>query len=106
MPYPCKLEERFAQPTLAIRSRAAVQDLPRVLREDYGAIAQELGEQGERPPGLPFVAYHNMDIQDLDIEIGFPVTRELPGKNDVQARLTGRGQVMREGLRWKKGGSI
>ena len=30
------------------------------------------------------MAYYNMDMQDLDIEIGFPVSRVLPDKAEVQ----------------------
>jgi effector-binding domain-containing protein len=26
-----------------------------------------------------------MDMQDLDVEAGFPVTRALPGKNDIKS---------------------
>jgi effector-binding domain-containing protein len=26
-----------------------------------------------------------MDMQDLDVEIGFPVARELPGRGDIRA---------------------
>ena len=41
-------------------------------------IAQYLAEQSEQPAGAPFVAYYNMDMQNLDVEIGFPVTACLP----------------------------
>ena len=85
MSYQCELKEWSAQPTLAVRTRTAVQDLSRVMGETYGAIAQYLGELGEYPAGPPFAAYHNMDMQDLDVEIGFPVARELPGRGDIQA---------------------
>jgi len=85
MPYACELKDQHIQPTLAIRTRAAVEDLPRLMGETYGAIAQYLGQLGECPAGPPFAAYHNMDMQDLDIEIGFPVSRELPGRGNIQA---------------------
>jgi effector-binding domain-containing protein len=85
MSHKCELKEQPARSTLAIRTRAAVQDLSRILGETYGTIAQYLGELGEQPAGPPFVAYHNQDMQDLDIEIGFPVARELPGRGDIQA---------------------
>jgi effector-binding domain-containing protein len=93
MSYHCELKEWSAQPTLAIRTRAAVQDLSRVMGETYGAIAQYLGELGEYPAGPPFAAYHNMDMQDLDVEIGFPVARELPGRGDIQAGHLPQGKV-------------
>ena len=84
MSYACELKEQAAQPTLAIRTRTSVQDLPRRLGESFGAIAQYLGELGEHPTGAPFSAYYNMDMENLDVEIGFPVSRELPGRGDIQ----------------------
>jgi effector-binding domain-containing protein len=85
MSYECKVKEQPTQATLAIRTRVSVQDLPQVLGKAYGAIAQYLGELGEQPAGPPFVAYYNMDMQALDVEIGFPVSRQLSGKGDIQA---------------------
>jgi effector-binding domain-containing protein len=44
-----------------------------------------MSELGVPPAGAPFVAYFNMDMQNLDMEIGFPVMQPLPGKGEVQA---------------------
>ena len=85
MSYKCEVKEQTTQPTLAIRTRVSVQDLPQTLGEAYGAIAQYLGELGEQPAGPPFAAYHNMDMQNLDVAIGFPVSRKLAGRDDIQA---------------------
>lgn len=85
MNYKCELKQQPAQPALTIRTRAAVQDLPAVFGKAYGAIMQYLGELHEQPAGMPFAAYYNMDMQNLDIEIGFPVARKLAGKGEVQA---------------------
>jgi effector-binding domain-containing protein len=63
----------------------AIGDLPVVLGEAFGSIAQYLGEIGEQPAGPPFAAYYNMDMQNLDVEIGFPVSKVLIGKDDIQA---------------------
>jgi effector-binding domain-containing protein len=43
-----------------------------------------LAELGEQPAGMPYAAYYNMDMQNLDLEIGFPVARKIAGKGDVQ----------------------
>ena len=93
MSYICELTEWSGQPSLTIRTRAAVQDLPRVFGEVYSAIEQYLGEMGESPDGPPFAAYYNMDMQDLDVEIGFPVARELPGRGDIRAGRMPAGKV-------------
>ena len=85
MEYTCNLHEQGPQPTLTIRTRASVKNLPRVMGEAYGAIAQYLGELGEQPAGPPFCAYYNTDLKDLDVEMGFAVDRELAGKGEIQA---------------------
>ncbi len=60
-----------------------MEELPEVLGQWYGAIAGYLVELGEQPAGAPFVAYYNMDMQDLEVGIGFPVARSLPGKDQI-----------------------
>jgi effector-binding domain-containing protein len=91
MPYECELEERASRPVLSIRARTPVQNLPQVLGPAWGTIMQFLGELGEQPAGPPYVAYYNMDMQDLDIEIGFPVSTSVTGRGDIQASETPAG---------------
>jgi effector-binding domain-containing protein len=50
------------------------------------AIGQYLESLGKSPAGDPFVAYYNMDMQDLDLEMGFPVSGTVPGKGDIEYR--------------------
>ena len=85
MEYSCEMKEQVSQPTLTIRTRTAVQDLPQVMGESYGAIAQYLAGLGEQPVGPPFAAYYNTDMQDMDVEIGFAVAKRLAGSEDIQA---------------------
>lgn len=85
MDIPCEIKERPAQPVLSIRTRTAVSDLPGLLGRCYGAIAAYLAELGEAPTGAPFAAYYNMDMADLEVEIGFPVAKALPGRGEIQA---------------------
>ena len=85
MLYQCELLNRSLQPTLAIRTRTAVQNLPQVVGQAYGAILQYVEPLGVQPCGAPFVAYYNMNMQDLDIEIGFPFAQALAGQGDIQA---------------------
>jgi effector-binding domain-containing protein len=93
MSYQCELKEQPAQKTLSIRTRTAVQDLPQVFGEGYGQIAQYLAQLGEQPIGPPFAAYYNMDMADLDVELGFPVARALPGQGEIKAGEIPGGRV-------------
>lgn len=83
MQYKFEFLEKQAQPVLSIRTRSSVNDLPKVLGEAYGKIMQYMGEMSETPTDAPFVAYYNMDMEDLDIEVGFPVSKPIPGNGEV-----------------------
>lgn len=85
MAYQSEIKEKDPKPTLSIRSRTSIQGLPKLLGESYGKIAGYLAELGEEPAGAPFAAYHNMDLHDLDVEIGFPVAKAVQGRGEIQA---------------------
>lgn len=84
MPYQFTFEEKAARPTISIRTRAAVGDLPQVLGKAYGDIMNYLHEIGVQPAGAPYAGYFNADMQDLDIEVGFPVEGAVAGRGDIQ----------------------
>ncbi len=83
--YPCELTQRATQPTLTIRFTAPMQELPRHFGRAYGEIAKYLAMIGEQPAGMPFALYHNMDMEHLDVEAGFPVGKPLPTKGEIAA---------------------
>jgi effector-binding domain-containing protein len=85
MEYQCELFDRPAQPTLSVRKRAPVQSLPQVVGPAYAAIMQYASQLGIQPSGAPFVAYYNMDMEDLDMEIGFPFAQKPAGKGNILA---------------------
>ena len=85
MSYEVTLTEQASLPTLVVRTRSSVHNLPGALGQAYGAIAGYLGGMGQAPTGPPFSAYYNADMEDLDVEIGFPVAQPLPGEGEVQA---------------------
>ncbi len=85
--YVCEVEDRPERPIVSVRTRAAVQDLPQIFGRTYGALMPYMTEMGAQPAGEPFAAYYNMatmDMQNLDIEIGFPVSKPLPDRGDIK----------------------
>lgn len=92
MAYHCELKQQPAQPVLSIRTRTAVQDLREVLGKSYSSIMGYLMELGEPPVDVPFTAYYNMDMQDLDVEIGFPVGKALPPRGEIQSSVIPAGR--------------
>jgi effector-binding domain-containing protein len=83
--FPCEIHEQAAQPTLTIRFRAPVHELPKHFGRIYSAIMQYLQTLGAQHTGAAFAAYHNMDLHNLDVEAGFPVSTPLPGQGEIQA---------------------
>lgn len=82
----CTAKEHAAQPALCVHTRTSVQHMSEALGRAYGEIARYLGELGQNPVGPPFVAYYNMDMADLEIDIGFPVASEIPARGEIQSR--------------------
>ena len=70
---------------MSIKTITSVRNLPQELGKAYSAILAYLTEKGERPKGPAFTAYFNMDMEKLEVEIGFPVTKEIAGKGDILA---------------------
>lgn len=89
----CEIKKQPAQAVMSIRTKTAVQNLPMVLGKAFGDVAMAIGEQGQQPRGPPFVAYYNMDMENLDIEIGFPVAKKLSGKGEVKPGEIPAGKV-------------
>jgi effector-binding domain-containing protein len=82
------------QPTMVVRTTTKVEKLPLVIGDSYRRIAEYLKELDELCADVPFVAYHNMDMQNLDVEIGFPVAKALPEKGDIKPGLIPAGKVV------------
>ncbi len=95
MSYKCEVVEQPPQPTLSIRTTTHVKDLPQELGKAYGAIDQYLGQLGEQPTGAPYTAYFNMDMSNLEVEIGFPVSSALPDKDEIQSGVIPGGKIAR-----------
>jgi effector-binding domain-containing protein len=62
-----------------------VGELAKHFERIYTAIVQYVEEQGGEHAGAAFAIYYNMDMQDLDIEAGFPVAKPMPAKGEIQA---------------------
>ena len=93
MSYKCEVKDLSTQSALSIRTRTSVDKLPQVMGEVYSAVFHYLAESAEEPAGPPFAGYFNMDMQDLDVEIGVPVSKGLPGKEDIKASEIPGGKI-------------
>jgi len=91
--YPCEIKEWPARAALSIRFRAAAQELPGHFGRVYGAILQYLRELGELHTGAAFAAYHNLDMQNMDVEAGFPESKLLHDGGEICAAKIPGGMV-------------
>ncbi len=80
-----EIKTKQAQKTAAIRLRTPVAALKAEFGRSYGEIMGSLGKQGVQPVGAPFAIYYNMDMNDLDVEMGFPVAAAFRAEGRVKA---------------------
>lgn len=86
-----RLIEQPVQPTLTIGfHRAATQ---REIAKALFAVIQYSAKLGIQPSGAPFVAYHGMNINAINMEVGFPFAQTVKGKGNIQAGEILGGQV-------------
>lgn len=83
MLYAVEMREQHYQPVMSVRTVSSLGKLPTLIGECYERIMQFLKEMDVNPCGPPFVCYYNLDMEHLDVEIGFPVDDVLPGEGDL-----------------------
>ncbi len=79
--------ERDDQPVLSIRTSTSMSDLPETILQALMKVGEHLARLGAQPSGPAFVAYSNLDMRNLTVEIGFPVAGKLAGTQEVTARI-------------------
>lgn len=78
-----EIRDAQKQETMIVKRTAAVKDLPMVLGEGYGKVMAYLGENNVQPAGVPYVLYLNDNMEALEMEIGFPVSKKMTGNKNV-----------------------
>jgi effector-binding domain-containing protein len=95
MTYPCELVDQDPQPTLFIRTTTTIKELPQALGKAYGAIGEFMAQQDLQPAGATYAAYYEFEKDNVDVEIGFPVPSQLPGKGEIQPGELPAGKIAR-----------
>lgn len=85
MDYQFEIIETPVMPAISIRKFTAVGNLPQEIGKAYASIAAYIEELGIQPADVPFVAYYNMDMENLDVEMGFPISKVIEGKGEIAA---------------------
>jgi effector-binding domain-containing protein len=77
------LLEQPEQHILSIRTTIHFNDYPNTAKQAYKKIIKYAELNGLLFSSGPFVCYHNADLENLDIEMGFPVAKPVSGNDDI-----------------------
>ena len=85
--YPVRLHTAPPTPCLTVRLRTDFDGFVRQIGPTLGHIANVIHRQGAQPDGAPFARYHQdeFDPDDIDAEIGIPLSTPLQSAGDVQS---------------------
>jgi effector-binding domain-containing protein len=75
--YQVKSREVPAQHVATIRERVAMTAIAKAMGEGFGEVARAAEAAGAEIDGLPFAIYHEMDAEEVDVELGFPVEGQV-----------------------------
>lgn len=84
------------QKALVVRLTTRASELPRVFGEAYGEIMAYMGRKGINLSGRAFALYHNTDMENLDIEIGWTIDQDDSGEGRIKFRVIPGGKVVYE----------
>lgn len=73
------------QPTLVVREKLPVADIPAFLGRAYGMIGAVMGRAGGKMAGMPFARYTRLGEAEFEVEAGFPLVAPVDGSGEVEA---------------------
>jgi effector-binding domain-containing protein len=88
-----KVEERAAQPYVAVRTRVPMPNWGHLLPGLWGEVFGWLDRQGVEPAGPPLIRYLVIEMQtELEIDVGVPVARALASDGRITADVLPAGR--------------
>lgn len=70
------------QHVLSIRTVINFNDFPEIAGRAYEKLMEYAATKNLLFAGCPFVCYHNTNLENLEVEMGFPVANPTPGNGD------------------------
>ena len=76
---------------LTIPFNGGMEQMVKAMEEGFPRLAGYIGEQGSEPSGMPFTAYHKVDIRKMlfDCDIGVPAAPDVPDGSFTRKRFAG-----------------
>ena len=81
------------QETLMVRTTTTAESLPRIMGEIFQEIGSYIIKKEIGFAGPPYAMYYNMDMEALDVEMGFPVLKKDNGEGRIKAGELPAGRV-------------
>ncbi len=82
------LTEQPEQHVLTIRTTIDfMKDFEGFCEQAYSKIIDYLNQIDILLGGEPFVCFHNTDLENLDVEVGFPVAKYVDGIDEIKATI-------------------
>lgn len=89
------LQEKKAQPIIFIRTTTPLDMLPKLLEDTSLKIKRYIKENGATATDVPYTRYHDGLLgNDVDVEIGVPVSKEIPGSGDLRSSVLPAGKYV------------
>lgn len=88
------LQQRAAQPYVALRRQVAPHEIGRELPPLHDEVMRWLQGKGVSPAGAPFFRYLVVDMENdrFDVEVGWPVAAPVPGEGEIIGALLPAGR--------------
>lgn len=84
-----EIRELTPHPTAAVRLKARTDALSEVFDEHLPAIAKRLADMGIEPAGPPYGRYHEYGPEQVDVEVGIPVSAPPPNLQSLAEAAEG-----------------
>lgn len=72
------------QHVLAIRETIHFNDYPKIAQQSFEKIIEFAAGQGMLFSSGPYTCFYNADLENLQVEMGFPIARQNAGNGDVE----------------------
>jgi effector-binding domain-containing protein len=90
--YEIEIREVPARRVATIRERVPMTVIGKEMGEGFGEVARAVQAAGATIDGMPFAIFHEMDVDEVDLELGFPVAGEV-GSGRVHGSTQDAGRV-------------
>lgn len=79
-----EIKEVQKRETLMIRTITPMSSISDAMGDAFTKLAAYMEKNGIAFAGPPYARYYNMNMEALDVEMGFPITGKIAGEGNIQ----------------------